>query len=138
MQDFNLAKIVPYYRFQGKRFEESGLDVQSSKFKVKKTEKSKRVRGQGSGVGYLTSEIRGRISAKKRLRILDRINTIDRISMDWPEASPCRRHRLKAKARIFYCEAVDNFLSCRPGRTKFHLLILLLILLILSKKSLSL
>jgi hypothetical protein len=48
-------------------------------------------------------------TARKRLRILDRIYRIDRISMDWPEASPCRCHRLKAKVQIFTAKQVITF-----------------------------
>jgi hypothetical protein len=76
---------------------------------------------QESGVG-------GRKSARKSLRIFDRINhaklvagKISRISMDWPEASPCGCLCLTAKVRIYtakqlitFCPAIrsgQNFIS---------------------------
>ena len=81
MQDFNLAKIVPYYRFQGKRFEGSGLDVQSSKFKDQgsRLKRQKNLNGsgfggQGSGVGSRESGVRNRESgvwkAEEKERLL--------------------------------------------------------------------
>jgi hypothetical protein len=53
---------------------------------------------------------------KELRKFLDRINRIDRISMDWPEASPCGCHRLKAKLQIFTAKQVISF--CPAVRPK--------------------